>query len=42
MANRFPGQQLNWDAEKLSVTNLKEANSLLRRTAREGFEVAGL
>lgn len=30
------------DAEKLSVTNLKEADALLKRTAREGFQVAGL
>jgi predicted dehydrogenase len=42
VANRFPGQKLNWDADNLSVTNLKEANALLRRTPREGFQVAGL
>jgi predicted dehydrogenase len=42
VANRFPGQKLMWDAENLSVTNLKEANSLLKRTPRDGFQVAGL
>jgi len=42
VANRFPGKQLMWDAENLSVTNLKEANALLKRTPREGFQVAGL
>ena len=42
VANRFPGQKLMWDAENLSVTNLEEANTLLKRTPREGFQVAGL
>jgi predicted dehydrogenase len=42
VANRFPGQKLQWDAENLSVTNLPEANDLLRRAPREGFQVAGL
>ncbi|MBC8357163.1 MAG: Gfo/Idh/MocA family oxidoreductase [Planctomycetes bacterium] len=42
VANRFPGRKLNWDAENLSVTNLEEANALLKRTPREGFQVAGL
>ncbi|HIE98317.1 MAG TPA: Gfo/Idh/MocA family oxidoreductase [Planctomycetes bacterium] len=42
VANRFPGRKLMWDAGNLSVTNLKEANSLLKRTPREGFQVAGL
>ncbi len=42
VANRFPGQKLHWDAENLEVTNLPEANKLLKRTYREGFEVAGL
>ncbi len=42
VANRFPETKLNWDAESLEVTNLPEANKLLKRTYREGFEVAGL
>ena len=42
VANRFPGKRLMWDAENLSITNLKEANALLKRTPREGFQVAGL
>ncbi|MCP4783861.1 MAG: Gfo/Idh/MocA family oxidoreductase [Fuerstiella sp.] len=42
VANRFPSRKLIWDAENLSVTNLKEANSLLKRTPRDGFQVAGL
>ncbi|MBM4092690.1 MAG: Gfo/Idh/MocA family oxidoreductase, partial [Planctomycetes bacterium] len=42
VANRFPGQTLAWDAENLAVTNVAEANALLRRTYRAGFEVEGL
>lgn len=42
VANRFPGQKLMWDAERLSVTNLEEANALLKRVPRNGFEVVGL
>jgi len=42
VANRFPGRKLEWDAEKLQVTNLPDANKLLKRTYREGFQVEGL
>jgi predicted dehydrogenase len=42
VANRFPDQQLMWDAEKLEVTNQPEANRLLKSDYREGFSVAGL
>jgi len=42
VANRFPDETLKWDAETLTVTNLKEANDLLRRDYRSGFEVVGL
>jgi predicted dehydrogenase len=42
VANRFPDTKLEWDAESLEVTNLPEANKLLRRDYRDGFEVAGL
>ncbi len=42
VANRFPGKTLMWDAEKLAVTNFPEANELLRREYRKGFEVEGL
>lgn len=42
VANRFPGQTLNWDAENLKVTNLDEANKLIKRNYRTGFEVSGL
>jgi predicted dehydrogenase len=42
VANRFPDTKLAWDAERLEVTNLPEANKLLQREYREGFEVKGL
>jgi hypothetical protein len=42
VANRFPGEKLMWDAKHLRVTNNDEASKLLRRTPRDGFEVAGL
>lgn len=42
VANRFPEQKLEWNADELKVTNLDEANALLRREYRDGFEVEGL
>ena len=42
VANRFPETKLAWDAEQLHVTNLPDANELLKRTYRAGFEVANL
>ena len=42
IANRFPGQTLYWNADTLTVTNVAEANELVRRTYRKGYEVAGL
>ncbi len=42
VANRFPEQKLMWDAEKLKVTNLPEANALIKRHYRKDFQVAGL
>jgi predicted dehydrogenase len=42
VANRFPGKTLSWDAARLQVTNEPDANRLLRRDYRKGFEVKGL
>lgn len=42
VANRFPGQKLEWDAENLKVTNLEDANQLIKRAYRESFAVKGL
>lgn len=42
VANRFPDQKLEWDAAKLQVTNVPDANALIKRPYRKGFEIAGL
>jgi len=42
VANRFPDQELLWDEAALKVTNIDEANKILRRTYRKGFEVENL
>jgi predicted dehydrogenase len=42
LATRFPKTTLEWDAEKLAVTNEKEANQFVRRKYRKGWEVEGL
>lgn len=42
VANRFPQTKLMWDAENLKVTNVAEANTLLKRDYRDGFEVESL
>jgi hypothetical protein len=42
LATRFPKTTLEWDAEKLQVTNVKEANKYVRRAYRKGWEVEGL
>jgi len=42
VANRFPETKLMWDAANMRVTNVKEANKLLKREYRDGYQVAGL
>ncbi len=42
LATRFRKRTLEWDAAKLQVTNVKEANAFVRRTYRKGWEVNGL
>ena len=42
VANRFPEQRLEWNAAELKVTNLPDANDLIRREYREGFKVENL
>lgn len=42
VVNRFPGEQLTWDAEALEFTNKPEANKLLSRPYRDGWQVPGL
>jgi predicted dehydrogenase len=42
LATRFPNTTLEWTADKLSFSNVAEANRYLRRTYRKGWEVTGL
>ncbi len=42
VANRYPDTKLMWDANELAVTNLPDANALLKRKYRDGFDVPGL
>jgi predicted dehydrogenase len=42
LATRFPKATLQWDSPALKFTNEPEANKLLRREYRKGWEVTGL
>jgi predicted dehydrogenase len=42
IANRFPTQRLEFDADKLAITNFTQAHALLRSEYREGWAVEGL
>ena len=42
IATHFKDQTLEWDADNVSFKNVPDANRLIRRTYREGWEVAGL
>jgi predicted dehydrogenase len=42
LATRFPKTTLEWNAERLQVTNHKAANAHVRRRYRKGWEVEGL
>jgi predicted dehydrogenase len=42
VANRFPDVKLDWNAEKMEFSNMPEANKLIRRKYRDGFQVENL
>lgn len=42
LANRFPGSELQWNAEQIAIPNHELANALLRRNYRKGYEVDNL
>ncbi|MCA9247904.1 MAG: gfo/Idh/MocA family oxidoreductase, partial [Planctomycetales bacterium] len=42
IAARLPGDELQWDAAALKIPNNSDANSLLTKEYREGFEVEGV
>jgi predicted dehydrogenase len=42
VATRFPKKELAWDAKALQFTNTPEANALVKRPYRKGWETKGL
>ncbi len=42
LATRFVKTTLDWDGAKLQITNSKDANALVRRRYRKGWDVTGL
>lgn len=42
IANRLPTQKLEWDARALRIPNFADADALLKRRYRRGWEVDGL
>ncbi len=42
IAIRFPEQAIEWDSDKLQVSNLPAANQFVRKTYRDGWAVKGL
>ena len=39
IANRFPGQVLQWDHEKMEITNFAKGNKYLKRKYRRGWKL---
>ncbi|MDZ8120048.1 Gfo/Idh/MocA family protein [Pontiella agarivorans] len=39
LASHFPGETLEWDAEKLRISNLEKANAFVKRQYRKGWEI---
>jgi hypothetical protein len=42
LATHFPKATLEWNGKKLKFRNSREANALIRRRYRKGWEVKGL
>ena len=42
LANRFPGDELRWQPAAMTIPNHDQADALLRRKYRQGFEVDNL
>jgi hypothetical protein len=42
LSTRFLKRTLEWNAAKLQISNVKEANAFVRRRYRKGWEVKGL
>ena len=39
LASPFPGQLIEWDSAALKITNHAEADKLVRRSYRKGWEI---
>ncbi len=42
VAERIPNTRLDWDPDEMKITNAAEANKLLTRSYREGWELPGI
>lgn len=42
LAEKFPNEWVSWDRAAMKVTNLTEANALVRRDFRDGWKLEGL
>jgi len=42
VANRFPGETLEWDSTWMLFNNAPHANAFLRFDCRDGWEIEGL
>lgn len=42
LAERFPDQEIQWDAKALKVTNVAAANQFVKKEYRKGWDVEGL
>lgn len=42
LAEKFPNEWVAWDREAMKVTNISEANALVRRDFRDGWRLEGL
>ena len=42
IANRFPTQRLDFDAQQLQITNFQDADKMIQHKYRSGWEVTGL
>lgn len=42
LANRFPGDRLTWESDKLRFANHEAASKLVRRKYREGWSIPNL
>jgi predicted dehydrogenase len=42
LTEKFPNQWLAWDRDRMKITNMPEANELVKRDYRDGWKIEGL